>query len=165
MKVDRELEWQAINKVCRSLKELAIRNKLTPLNTVVAMVSPDYSGTVAMHVAHYLSEDGEMLDIIPVEIPYPDEDSTEFQNTFINNVSNKFKKYKNVILVEAGVISGKTFQFIYGNLKEHQLEVFSAALFENIHTVFYSDVVGFYYDWQKEPLEFYWERDNKHWKW
>ena len=40
-------------------------------DTGVLMVSPDYSATVAMHLAHAWSKDGKMIDIIPVEVPYP----------------------------------------------------------------------------------------------
>lgn len=163
MKVNRELEWEAIVKVCSQLEELAVYHELSPQNTVVAMVSPDYSATVAMHVAHHLSKDGEMLDIIPVDIPYPDEDPAQFQDDFIHFVSHKFDSYEHVIIVEAGVISGRTFEFICADLQDKGLNVISVALFENVHSVFWSDIVGFYYDWKKEPLEFYWERENKHW--
>jgi hypothetical protein len=163
MKVSRELEWEALQKVCLHAEKLAEQNGLTPQNTVVAMVSPDYSATVAMHVAHHLSKDGEMLDIIPVDIPYPDQDPAEFQDNFTHVVSHKFDKYQNVILVEGGVISGKTFEFIDADLRDRGLNVFSIALFENNHSTYWSDIVGFYYDWKKEPLEFYWERENKHW--
>ena len=41
---------------------------ITPANTLVIMVSPDYSATVAMHIAHNLSKDGEMCDVLPIHI-------------------------------------------------------------------------------------------------
>jgi hypothetical protein len=37
-------------------------------------------------------------------------------------------------------------------------------LFENIGSVFKSDIVGSYYDDQTQDLTFYFERYNKHWR-
>jgi hypothetical protein len=35
--------------------------KVNPLDTVILNVSPDYSSTVAMQIAHYLSDKGHMV--------------------------------------------------------------------------------------------------------
>jgi hypothetical protein len=164
MYVSLEEEKFTIVKMC----ELLETKKFHPSDTVVAMVSPDYSATIAMHVAHHLSADGEMLDIIPVPVAYPDEDPEPNRRTFMN-VKNPyglhaFKKYKKVILVEAGIITGNNYKYLTELFKNKtDLEVYTVAQYENVHSVYKSDFVGRYYDSEKQELEFYWERYNKHW--
>jgi hypothetical protein len=161
MYVTREKEWEALTNVCEILqKNLA----LVPGKAVVAMISPDYSATAAMHIAHYLSYNGEMLDIVPVEVPYPDEDPDRYRKQFANSTCFAFFPFETVILVEAGVITGGNYNFFANHLIDMGFKVVTVALFENIHSKFQSDVVGFYYDHQAEQLEFYYERDNNHWK-
>lgn len=160
MYVTREKEWKAITQVCAVLEKIP---HLKPGKAVVLMVSPDYSATAAMHVAHHLSHEGEMLDIVSVDVPYPDEDPQPYRSIFIERTCAALHSYESVILVEAGVITGGNFNFYANHLIELGFKVVSVALFENWHSKFESDVVGFYYDHQKKPLEFYFERDNKHW--
>ena len=160
MYVTREKEWEAITQVCTVLEKIP---HLKPGKAVVLMVSPDYSATAAMHVAHHLSHGGEMLDIVVVDVPYPDEDPQPYRSIFIERTCAALHSYESVILVEAGVITGGNYNFYANHLIELGFKVVSVALFENWHSKFQSDVVGFYYDHQKEPLEFYFERDNKHW--
>lgn len=160
MYVTREKEWEAITQVCTVLEKIP---HLKPGKAVVLMVSPDYSATAAMHVAHHLSHGGEMLDIVVVDVPYPDEDPQPYRSMFIERTCAALHSYESVILVEAGVITGGNYNFYANHLIELGFRVVSVALFENWHSKFQSDVVGFYYDHQKEPLEFYFERDNKHW--
>ena len=144
---------------------------LTPENTLVVMVSPDYSASVAMHVAHGLSKSGEMCDILPIHIPYPDADElTKLQyiqrarKELLNYLQYSGRPYKNYLLVEAGVIRGGTYTWLtkeFGELLSGR--IITAALFENVHSQFKSDVVMEYYDDQTQDLTFYFERENKHW--
>ena len=164
MYVTRDHEWQTIQEVCKKLEAIEI----SPLDTCVAVVSPDYSYTVAMHVAHHLSKGGEMLDMVNIEVPYPDESSDLYYDCFLDPKSKdgirNFHLYKRVILVEAGIITGKNYTFLKNVFTLHNKEVITVAQYENVHSQFQSDVVGEYYDSEKEELEFYWERYNKHWE-
>jgi hypothetical protein len=69
-----------------------------------------------------------------------------------------------IVLVEAGIITGSNYTFIVNVLTNIvDKEVITVAQYENIHSIFKCDVVGRYYNWEQEQLEFYWERENKHW--
>ena len=87
MYVTREKEWDALVKVCQMLQN---KEGLVPGKAAVAMVSPDYSATAAMHIAHHLSQGGEMLDIVCVEVPYPDEDPEPYCKQFANRTCFEF---------------------------------------------------------------------------
>ena len=116
-----------------------------------------------MHVAHHLSSMGEMLEIIPIDVPYPDEDPQPYRDAFIKKLP-LFTKSK-LVLVEAAIISGANYTFMVNSLTNIiDKEVITVAQYENIHSSFKCDVVGRYYNWDKEQLEFYWERENKHWQ-
>lgn len=137
-------------------------------NTLVVMVSPDYSATIAMHVAHELSVNGEMCDILPIHVNYPDEAKDKYveyaQSDILRCLTRSEKRYTNYLLVEAGVIKGGTFTWLTklcGNLLSGQ--VHTMTMFENIHSVFKSDLVLEYYDNETQDLTFYFERENKHW--
>ena len=65
--ISREKEFELINK----LLTIVDNCKFNPQETVLLMVSPDYSATVAMHLAHAWSVEGEIIPIIPVDVPYP----------------------------------------------------------------------------------------------
>lgn len=163
MYVSRNTEWIAIENLCKKLESF----ETDPSNTILIIVSPDYSATVGMHVAHHLSKNGEMLPIKYIEVPYPDEDVESYKSKFLDSASeNSIHTYKDkqVILVEAGVISGKNYQWITTYLKQHNINYITAALFENVFSIFKSDAVGQYYNHNTRELEFYWERFNNHWK-
>lgn len=140
-------------------------------DTGVLMVSPDYSATVAMHLAHAWSKDGKMIDIIPVEVPYPNPVNTPTtpmcQMQLRNLVGNRLTKYRKLVLVEAGVISGKNYQWILEELyacgRYTKKNVTTVALCESVNSITKSDYVAEYYDDQKEELAFYYERFNINW--
>lgn len=141
---------------------------LTPENTLVIMVSPDYSATAAMHVAHNLSKDGEMCDILPIHVSYPDETINKYVDKATMDLHFHFqftdKFYTNYVLVEAGVIRGGTYTWLTNLLKKKLVgKIITTTLYENIGSRFKSDVVGEYYDDSKQDLTFYFERENKHW--
>jgi hypothetical protein len=144
-------------------------SQLSAVNTLVLMVSPDYSATAAMHVAHALSKNGEMCDILPIHIPYPDEDKSKYILKAADDIKQwhnfSDKTYENYLLVEAGVIKGGTYTWLTSVLKnEVNGEIITSTLYENIHSIFKSDIVGYYYDAEVVDLTFYYERENNHWK-
>lgn len=136
-------------------------------NTAVLMISPDYSATVAMHLAHSWSVNGEILDIIPVDVPYPDESAEPYIADFLFLI-NKLHKYDRLILVEAGIIRGSNWEWLIKQLIEvmgfSRKQITLVALCENTHSKIKSDYVAEYYDDDKEELMFYFEKFNKHWK-
>lgn len=137
-------------------------------NTVVLMVSPDYSATAAMHIAHALSHAGEMCDIIPIDVPYPDEEVSIYrskaEDTIELHQNYHPRHYEYWLLVEAGVIRGGNYKWLTQLIKQRvESKIVTCALFENTHSAFKSDVVAHYYDNETEDLTFYYERYNKHW--
>lgn len=155
--ITREMEWDAIVDLCSKIPA-----EYNASNTLVVMVSPDYSATVAMHVAHHLSFDGEMCDIISVNVPYPDQKVIPF----IIDARKKFDNitHDNILLVEAGIIRGGNYTWLTKLLEDiTNIRVITSTLYENVHSTFKSDYVARYYDNSKEELTFYYERYNKHW--
>lgn len=165
--IDEQFESSSIRLLVINIK--STYPDLTPDNTLVLMVSPDYSATVAMHVAHSLSKDGEMCDILPIHIPYPDEKNIEnYKAKASRDVDDYFlfsdKQYTNYLLVEAGVIRGGTYTWLTNLLRSKLTgRVITAALFENTGSKFKSDVVANYYNDNNLDLTFYFEEYNKHW--
>lgn len=157
MYVTREIEWEATQLLAEALDGFDTH----PLDTLLVIVSPDYSASIGMHMAHHLSKDGEMLDFDFIEVPYPDQDVNIYINKFLNSGSlAKYKSYKQVILIEAGVISGKNYTWITNILNQHNIPYITSTLFEHTNSQYKSDAVGMYYN---TDLEFYWERHNNHW--
>lgn len=165
--VNAETEEKIIKTLPRRI--LAEFSDLTPQNTLVLMVSPDYSATLAMHVAHALSKDGEMCDILPIHVPFPDDKNIERWVTKAEQDLKSFhafenKLYKNYLLVESGVIRGGTYTWLTNLLiNEYSGRIITTTAYENIHSDFKSDIVLEYYNDEEEELTFYFERYNKHW--
>ena len=160
--ITREKEWELIQK----LLTIVDNSEFDPSDTAVIMASPDYSATVAMHLAHAWSRKGEMLHIIPVDVTYPDEDSKPYIDKMIMQAGD-IRPYNKLVLIEAGIIRGGNWQWMLEVLdiwgyKRKDLTL--VALCENIHSKVKSDYVGEYYDDQKEELMFCYERFNKHWE-
>ena len=162
--ITRKLEEDLLEDMLTELK--ACFSELNPSNTVVVMVSPDYSATVAMHMAHRLSKDGEMCDLMMVDVPFPDQDKAPFARLLERTLLLAPKTYENYVLAEAGIIRGGNYTWICELMREHIPEdsrIISTALLENVHSKFKSDVVGQYYNDEVEDLTFYYEEYNKHW--
>lgn len=142
---------------------LARLPKVNPYFTAVFNVSPDYSSNVAMQVAHYLSDHGKMLDLFPVEVPYPGEDAGIYQEAFKEAVQQITYKYEKIILVEAAVLSGNNYtwikEFLLGLGYEDE-DIITVSLLELFTSKFKCDFVG---EYSLDMPEFYWERYNKHW--
>ena len=161
--ITREKEWELIQR----LLTIVDCSKFDPKDTAVLMVSPDYSATVAMHLAHAWSRDGDMLPIIPVDVPYPDEESKQY----IDQLRSKYmeiKQYKRLVCIEAGIIRGGNWAWILDTLtREFEFDrdsITLVAMCENLRSATKSDYVGEYYNDDREELMFYFEKYNKHWR-
>ena len=133
------------------------------IRTLVLNVSPDYSSIVAMQLAHHLSVDGEMLDLVSVDVPYPQEDKGIYKEKF-EQINKEFNnKYDKIILVEAAVLSGNNYTWLSKCLKDigyKDEDIITVALLEMSSSIFKCNYVGEYVD---SIPEFYWERYNIHW--
>jgi len=159
--IDRNKEYELIEK----LLTIVDSSSYDPKSTAVLMVSPDYSATVAMHLAHAWSTKGEIIPIIPVEVPYPTETPDEYKKKLAMQQMD-IRPYQQLVLVEAGIIRGGNWAWILDLLKSwnyHRDQITLVALCENIHSRTKSDYVGEYFDDNTHELMFYFERFNKHW--
>jgi len=160
--ITREKEAELINKLITIVDTRGIN----PNNSAIIMASPDYSATVAMHLAHAWSVEGEIIPIIPVEVAYPSEDVVPYIELMKSNPTLEVVRLKKLILVEAGIIRGSNWKWmlevLYGMGYDRD-DITLIALVENINSREKSDYVGEYYDDEKEELMFYFERFNKHW--
>ena len=163
--ITREKEWELIQR----LLTIVDSSQFHPKTTTVIMASPDYSATVAMHLAHAWSRDGDMLPILPVDVTYPDEQSLPYEVAFRNQLADLAKQRKlplHWVCVEAGIIRGGNWRWMLKALEEFgymRSEITLVALCENMHSAVKSDYVGEYYDDEYEELMFYFEKYNKHW--
>ena len=160
--ITREKEWELIQR----LETIVDSTDFDPSTTAVIMASPDYSATVAMHLAHAWSRKGEMLPIVPVDVTYPDESPEPYVNKMMMQAGD-IRPYSKLVMIEAGIIRGGNWQWmldvLYGwDYKRSDITL--VAMCENIHSKVKSDYVGEYYDDDKEELMFYFEKFNKHWK-
>jgi len=159
--ITREKEWELIQR----LETIVDSSDFDPSTTAVIMASPDYSATIAMHLAHAWSRKGEMLSIIPIDVTYPDEDPAPYIQKMLMQGAY-IGPYSKLVLIEAGIIRGGNWQWmldvLYGwDYKRSDITL--VAMCENIHSKVKSDYVGEYYDDDKEELMFYFEKFNKHW--
>ena len=159
--VTREKEWELIQR----LETIVDSSFFDPSDTVVIMASPDYSATVAMHLAHAWSRKGEMLSIVPVDVTYPDEDSDQYISKMMMQASD-IRPYKKIVMVEAGIIRGGNWRwmldvlYLWGYTRE---DITLVALCENVNSKVKSDYVAQYYNDDTHELMFYFEKFNKHW--
>ena len=139
-------------------------------NSVIIVVSTDYSAIAGQILRHKLSFNGEIVEGFGIDVPYPDE---VWNKKYVDTMSRVFQNYgyllqrKTAILVEAGVIRGGNYEFVTKWIKKHLgigTPIITLTMFENIDSKFKSDLVGEYYDDKIQDLTFWWERDNKHWK-
>lgn len=159
--ISREREYELILRLLNIVDD----SDFDPKTTAVIMASPDYSATVAMHLAHSWSRNGEMLPIIPVDVTYPDESSESYIEK-MKTQKNEILQYKKLVLVEAGIIRGGNWSWMLELLKKwdySRSDITLVALCENIHSRVKSDYAAHYYDDNIEELTFYFERFNRHW--
>jgi hypothetical protein len=165
--IDRDKEYQLIENLCKQLHESF--PLLNASNTLLLMVSPDYSATVAMHVAHDLSREGEMVDILPIHVPYPDQFKGPFilmaRDAILRHMEANDSAYEYFLLVEAAVIRGSNYRWLTELIRElFHPKIVTASLLENTGSVYKSDVVAEYYDNELQDVTFYYERFNRHWQ-
>lgn len=159
--VSREKEWELIQQVLSMVDD----SDFDPDTTAVIMASPDYSATVAMHLSHAWSRRGDMLQIIPVDVTYPDEQPDEYIAK-MQRQAQDIRPYKKLVLVEAGIIRGGNWSWMLDVLYSwgyERKDIVLVALCENTGSRIKSDYVGEYYDDSKQELMFYFERFNRHW--
>jgi len=160
--ITREREWELIQR----LQSIVNVENHTPDNTAVLMISPDYSATVAMHLAHGWSMNGNILSLIPVNVPYPDED-IDWYAPELRKQKHDITMYDKLILVEAGIIRGSNWKWILDVLINEfgyeRQNITLVSMCENIHSITKSDYVAEYYDDNQYELMFYYEKYNKHW--
>jgi hypothetical protein len=159
--ITREKESELIQK----LLTIVDNSGYDPKQTAILMVSPDYSATVAMHLAHAWSVKGEIVPLVPVEVPYPTE-THEHYAQLLEQQQATIKPFKQLVLVEAGIIRGGNWAWILDTLlswgyTRESLTI--GALCENVGSRTKSDYVGEYYDDNTHELMFYFERFNKNW--
>lgn len=159
--ITREKEWELIQR----LLTIVDSSNFDPADTAVIMASPDYSATVAMHLAHAWSRNGEMLTIIPVDVTYPDEEPAPYIDKMLMQAGD-IRPFTKLVLIEAGIIRGGNWSWMLSVLNVWGFDrknITTVAMCENLHSKVKSDYVGEYYDDDKEELMFYFERFNKHW--
>lgn len=159
--VTREKEWELIQR----LETMVDSSDFDPETTAVIMASPDYSATFAMHLAHAWSRKGEMLNIIPVDVTYPDEEAKPYIEKMLGQKED-ITKYTKLVMIEAGIIRGGNWTWMLNVLDlwgYDRKDITLVAAMENVHSKVKSDYVGEYYDDEKEELMFYFEKFNKHW--
>jgi hypothetical protein len=160
--ITRERELELIQR----LETLVDCSSFNPSDTAVIMASPDYSATVAMHLAHSWSRGGEMLTIIPVDVAYPDETVLPYIDKFHHDFQWHKNKFKKFVCIEAGIIRGGNWAWLLDSLHGFDVQredITLIALVENLHAAVKSDYVAEYYDDQLEELMFYFEKYNQHW--
>ena len=159
--ISRDKEWELIQKLLGIVDD----SNFDPDTTAVIMASPDYSATVAMHLAHAWSRKGESLTIIPVDVTFPDEYCDPYIKKMVSQ-GPEILKYSKLVLVEAGIIRGGNWKWmleVLYSLGYKRDDITLVALCENKHSQIKSDYVGEYFDDSKEELMFYFERFNNHW--
>jgi hypothetical protein len=159
--ITREREWELIQRLLSIVDD----SKFDPVDTAVIMASPDYSATVAMHLAHAWSRGGEILPMIPVDVTYPDETPEPYILKMMLQ-REEIVQYRKLVMVEAGIIRGGNWTWMLELLKSwgyDRSNITLVALCENSHSRVKSDYVAEYYDDEQEELMFYFERYNKHW--
>lgn len=162
--IDRDKEYDLISRLILKVNHL----QFNPNDTAIMMVSPDYSATVAMHLSHAWSKNGEIIPIIPVDVPYPDELSDKFVEKFNHDFTwhIKTKNIKKIVMVEAGIIRGMNWLLLLDQLYKWNFtrdQITLIALCESIQSICKSDYVGEYYNKDIQDLTFYYEQYNKHW--
>lgn len=161
--IDFYTENDTINQLCH-LIWCRIRQDFKPSNAVILNVSPDYSSIFAMRLAHYMSDGGEMMEMVNVDVPYPDELDMIYKQEFFLTLRHLKNQYKKFILCEAAVLTGKNYTWMVemmlaeGIAKEN---IITTALFQRHDAIFKTDYVG--QSFLEEMIEFHWERYNKHW--
>ena len=167
--ISRDKELAMIQKVIYNIKQSQDYYKgwFNPRETLMLMVSPDFSGIASTVISHALSDLGECMYTDCIHVPDPDEDVDLFKLRLEEDwpgIRRGFEgvPYKCFLLCEAGVISGRNFTWVDEFIRNNGAEdVKSIALFENKNSVYKSTFVGEYYNNDEQDLTFWWENPNR----
>lgn len=161
--ISRNDEWTAMLELEADIKTKHFP-QIHPSNTLIINVSPDYSSAVSMYLAHALSKEGQMLDMLSVDVPYPGELAAPYQQKFQEFLDFHHLQYDYFILVEAAVLTGKNYSWMVDMMEKQGIDrshIITTALLQSEHSVFSCDCVGNIFN--GHMVEFYYERYNKHW--
>lgn len=161
--IDLYADNEAIGRICH-LVYAAHSPDFNPTNAVILNVSPDYSSIVAQRMAHQMSHAGELMDVVNVDVPYPDELDVLYKQEFFLTLRHLKQSKRKYILVEAAVLSGNNYTWITEMMIAEGIDpkdIITTAAFERYDSIFKCQYVGevFYED----MIEFYYERYNRHW--
>jgi len=165
----KDLLFISQDKEMALIQEMSYKIKMSgwdihPSKTCFLCVSPDYSSIVTQHLSHSLSMDREIFHIEAVNVPFPDEDPTQYQINFELNFVEWVLDWDNFVLCEAGVIRGGNYTWITQSMEKFsEKNYYTLSLCENVGSKYKSDLVSLYYDDNVEDLHFWWERPNNHW--
>lgn len=168
MIITQEQEHSLIEGLISTIKEKVVSTEsFVATKSLIINVSPDYSSILAMRLAHALSKDGEMLNIIGLDTAYSDDtkekrDSYKMLAEGLLGVVAQSKAFTTIFVVSSEVETGDTFSRIYSKLKEAtegEVTIHTVALIESNSSKFQSDFVGLY---SEKPVIFWWEETNKH---
>jgi len=167
MLVTQEQENGLIIDLISKIKEQVVGEEtFIATKSLIINVSPDYSSILSMRLAHGLSKDGEMLNIIGLDTAYSDDtkekrDSYKMLAEGLLGVVAQSKAFTTIFVVASEVETGDTFSRIYSKLKEvtEEVKIYTVALIESNSSKFQSDFVGLY---SEKPVKFWWEEFNTH---
>jgi len=167
MIITHEQEHSLIEDLISRIKEKVVSEEtFVATKALVINVSPDYSSIVSLRLAHGLSKDGEMINIIGLDTAYSDDtkekkDSYKMLSDGLLGVVGQSKAFTTIFVVSSEVETGDTFSRIYSKLKEvtEEVKIYTVALVESNSSKFQSDFVGIY---SEKPVKFWWEQPNKH---
>ncbi len=109
MRPDKFISQSQETDLIYKLGDRLLKEGFNAANSVIVTVSTDYSSIVGQILRHQLSYEGEICEGFGIDVPYPDE---QWGETYTNAMIQTFKlfaplyQFKNLILVEAGVIRG-----------------------------------------------------------
>jgi len=161
--IDFYTEHDTIYQLCQLIYNRS-RENFTPSNTVILNVSPDYSSIFAMRLAHYMSAEGEVMEMVNVDVPYPDELDMVYKQEFYLTLRNLKRRFKKFILCEVAVLTGKNYTWMVEMMVAegiHPEDIMTTALFQRHDSIFDTQYVGQLF--QEDMIEFHWEKYNKHW--
>ncbi len=166
--ITQEQENSLIEDLISKIKKQVVGEEtFVATKSLIINVSPDYSSIVSMRLAHGLSKDGEMLNIIGLDTAYSDDtkekrDSYKMLAEGLLGVVAQSKAFTTIFVVCSEVETGDTFSRVYSKLKEvteGEVKLHTVALVERNSSKFQSDFVGLY---SEKPVKFWWEEFNTH---
>ena len=168
MIITQEQENSLIEDLISKIKDQIVgEERFIPTKSLIINVSPDYSSIVAMRLAHGLSKDGEMVNILGLDTAYSDDtkekiDSYKMLAEGLLGVVTQSKAFTTIFIVSSEVETGDTYSRIFNKLKDSadsDVKIYSVALVEHTSSRFQSNFVGLY---AESPVRFWWEAPNKH---